>query len=245
MNMNMVMVGRQLEQYKQERRKIRSKLRAMKKAAASGASQATGENPNKSSLRKEVTLSTKSSKGDDWIEDVRRELSSLLDGIPVSPSSSSEKEGGGGGGDKNTLGSLWSFWNVLDSILPNKSSSRRSKRSDETSACNMKNPRTTDYIWLAMTFIDFWMVTSEADERCWHYHICQLGKDNAWMTSMNPLMSIMDQVLRKGAATYLNHINSNITTSSLEAASRSHEDCLVFFRPQCVDEEHEGHEYTS
>lgn len=237
MNMNMVMVGRQLEQYKQERRKIRSKLRAMKKAAASVAT--AGDNLNRSSLRK-VTLSTESSKGDDWIEDVRKELSSLLDGIPAVSPSSTEKEGGGV--EKNTLGSLWSFWNVLDSILPNKSSSGgRSKRS-----CQRENPQTTDYIWLALTFIDFWTVTSEADAQCWHYHICQLGKDNAWMTSMNPLMSIMDQVLRQGAALYLNHLNSNITTSSLEAASRTHEDCLAFLRPECVDEEeHEGHEYTS
>ena len=110
MNMNMVMVGRQLEKFKREKKDIIKKLQAMKKAAninkvvtPTTITTTTSTTPPTSPilLEKSDPSSSSSSTGD-WMEGVREELSNMLDGIPV------DKKGPPPG-KSGALGSLWDF----------------------------------------------------------------------------------------------------------------------------------------
>ena len=133
MNMNMVMVGRQLEKFKREKKDIIKKLQAMKKAAninkvvTSTTITTTSTTPPPSPILLEKSDPSSSSSTGDWMEGVREELSNMLDGIPV------DKKGPPPG-KSGALGSLWDFWGTLDSILFPK---WRRKRRDALSSSGL------------------------------------------------------------------------------------------------------------
>jgi len=82
MNMNMVMAGRQLEKFKHEKKAIKQKIRALQKEASVHNNSTSNEKQKES--RPLLSAPTFVQQEDnDWSKDVRKELSSILEGIPT------------------------------------------------------------------------------------------------------------------------------------------------------------------
>ena len=81
------MVGRQLEKFKREKKKINEKIKAMRIGANSNDTSKTlnedHKDPRPLIRRKTTSIPMQQKKDDDWSKDVRNELSSILEGIPA------------------------------------------------------------------------------------------------------------------------------------------------------------------
>ena len=235
MNMNMVMVGRQLEKFKREKKDIIKKLQAMKKAAninkvvtSTTITTTTSTTPPTSPilLEKSDPSSSSSSTGD-WMEGVREELSNMLDGIPV------DKKGPPPG-KSGALGSLWDFWGTLDSILfPKWRRKRRDALSSSSglakSSSNHHCYQSTDVALLGLTYVDFWFTVSSIDVECVPSEFCHMASDMAPKVRHSPVIKHIDGALLYAAAFYLERMsNKQLSVDTLTKATdygRQHGNC--------------------
>ena len=228
MNMNMVMVGRQLEQFKRDKKRIKAKLKAMKKAANVPERSFYTTPPNTS--KSPETSTTASNTNEPWMSDLKNELTEMLDGIPVE-----EKK-------ENTLGSLWSFWNVVDSTLL----SRKKRSLDSPSANKKACPKSaTDYALMGLSFVDFWQTATSyleipeirQPQSCLNYEMCNLSRENKEGAGGDPLLAKIEAILSQGAAFYLHNLDNKINVLEiLEAADLGktpQANCTLFLEPQC------------
>ena len=82
--MNMVMVGRQLEKFKHEKKAIKKKIRALQKLANNTKNSSSIESPkNSGPLLVTETANVQEQVNNDWTSEVRTELFSILEGIPT------------------------------------------------------------------------------------------------------------------------------------------------------------------
>jgi len=186
MNMNMVMVGRQIEQLKRDKQRIKAKLLAMKKASAK---------LNYKTLTKPWPQAQKPENSQSWASKVKGELTEMLRDIP-----SNVKEGGEA--KNSSLGSLWDFKNVLDRIL------HRQARSSNTDQhyCEV----TTNAIYLGLTFIDFWLTsisTIDTNVCQLQFEFCLLAVENGRITNGSQTLQIIEQRLAQGASFYLSQFH--------------------------------------
>ena len=68
--------------------------------------------------------------------------------------------------------------------------------------CNgQRQPDTTDYIFLGLSFVDFWLTatsTDDFDQNELNYELCQLGQENVWLTENQPLFAKVENILIQG-----------------------------------------------
>ena len=77
MNMNMVMVGRQIEQFKRDKQRIKAKLKAIKMMASKSQSEPPPETPPQETKMK------MEKDNNNWTSEVKDELTQLLKDIPA------------------------------------------------------------------------------------------------------------------------------------------------------------------
>ena len=80
--MNMVMAGRQLEKFKHEKKAMKQKIRALQKEANEH-NNSTSKEQQKESRPLLSAPTFVQQEDNDWSKDVRKELSSILEGIPT------------------------------------------------------------------------------------------------------------------------------------------------------------------
>ena len=200
MNMNMVMVGRQLEQFKKEKLRIRAKLLAMKKAAKQQSIRPTpsSHQPNPSKLPESYGS---------WASKVKEELTEMLRDIPVA--SNKEGKGDSEGAKSSPLGSLWDFRNALDKILPPPLPLHHRQSRASWDCEKSANRISTDAIYIGLSFVDFWLTaTSMTDERCIQYEFCQLATENNNIIGDNDILRAIENRLVKGVSFYLSQFHS-------------------------------------
>ena len=227
MNMNMVMVGRQLEKFKREKKDIIKKLQAMKKAANNNEpSTTTTTSTTPSSIILEKSDPSSSSSTGDWMKGVKEELSNMLDGIPV------DKKRPGKSG---ALESLWDFWGTLDSILfPKWRRKRRDAQQHSTSsglAPSEENHcyHSTDVALLGLTYVDFWFTVSSIDAECVPAEFCHMASEMAPKVNHSSVIKHIDGALLYAAAFYLEQMSDKqLSVDTLTKATdygRQHGNC--------------------
>lgn len=193
MNMNMVMVGRQIQQFAREKQRIKAKLKAIKMMTK-------GQRPPKTQ-QGEQTIIKESGKDGHWTSEVKDELTQLLKDIPTQPSEEGKEEG-----EENnlSLGSLEDFRNVLFSVLlPSAPSHQRQKRS--TKQCPA-NDISLDCIYIGLTFIDFWMTVVASGTttfQCLQHELCQLAGEISAISSRHAVLRAVENRLAQAAIFYL------------------------------------------
>ena len=195
MNMNMVMVGRQLEQFKREKQRIKAKLLAMKKAAKLYQKQPVIPSP--SDQPKPPTSESYGS----WASKVRGELTEMLRDIP------SNKKGGDEGAKSSSLGSLWDFRNALDKILPPPLQQRQSRSSWD--CARHVNHISTDAIYIGLSFVDFWFTATSGvtEVACLQHEFCQLANETDDMIGDHKVLRVIVDRLSQGASFYLSQFH--------------------------------------
>ena len=163
----------------------------------------------------------------------------MLDGIPLENQEQSQTSNA-------AAGSLWNFWNVLDSILPS-SSDRRQKRSltqpDQPSRCserkaqlNSSSSASSDYIFLALSFVDFWL-TAMSDQECSLLHLCTLASETVQIGRHDPLFVNMEDILTRGAALYLQSMTQFDYERLMQAVDygKNGISCDIFMGKTCAE----------
>ena len=147
--MNMVMAGRQLEKFKHEKKAMKQKIRALQKEANEH-NNSTSKEQQKESRPLLSAPTFVQQEDNDWSKDVRKELSSILEGIPTTKDNPTDNSG--------LLGSIWHFGNVLNSVFARTSTTRRRRAEPQC-----RQPDSTDYIFMGLSFIDFWLTATSTD----------------------------------------------------------------------------------
>ena len=135
MNMNMVMVGRQLEKFKREKEKFKERIKGLRKGiykVSNGASNVLLQgNTIPNPLQQE--------RDEDWSKDVRNELSSILEDIPTDTNKPAEN---------SLFGSIWSFGKVLNSVFEGRATHQHRRSVDNDPLCYGRQPDGTDYTFM-------------------------------------------------------------------------------------------------
>ena len=223
MNMNMVMVGRQLEKFKREKKEILKKLQAMKKAANLTSTATAATTPT-------TTLSPTSTpsplENEDWMNGVRQELSNMLEGIPVENEKKKTNIENGG----TALGSLWDFWRALDTMLIHGKRKRKRRRSLDQCF------HATDVTLLGLSYVDFWLTVSSMEAVCVPHEFCQMASEMG-RSHHSPIIRQIDATLLYGAAFYLEQMNEKRYSSNklMQATEkgREHGTCELYNLAKC------------
>ena len=211
----MVMAGRQLEKVKHEKKAMKKKIRALQKEASEH-NNSTSKEQQKDSRPLLSAPTFVQQEDNDWSKDVRKELSSILEGIPTTKDKPTDNKG--------LLGSIWNFGNVLNSVFAGSSTTRRRRRRRGVGEPQCRQPDSTDYIFMGLSFIDFWLTATSTDifdQGELNHEICQLGRENNWLTENQPLFDKMERVLIQGVGLYLqnyygeeDYVADNLLTAS-------------------------------
>ena len=225
--MNMVMVGRQLEKFKREKKEILKKLQAMKSAAnlTSSAKAATTTSATTPTTTWTASSTPSPLENEDWMNGVRQELSNMLEGIPVENEKKKTNSENGG----TALGSLWDFWRALDTMLIQGKRKRKRRSLDQCF-------HATDVTLLGLSYVDFWLTVSSMEAVCVPHEFCQMASEMG-RSHHSPIIRQIDATLLYGAAFYLEQMNEKRYSSNklMQATEkgREHGTCELYNLAKC------------
>lgn len=191
MNMNMVMVGRQLEHLKKDKERLKARLQNVK------------------AMEEKVDSTTLSpaASGDDWMISVKQELSNMLGDIPATGKKKRPT---------TEAGSLWDFWHALDGVLLSRT--KRDTTTDPFCATTDAVYFGLTFVDFWMKTSTSMIVSQSENELAAQF--CELGSENRDFIRKSPTLEKIDDVLSLGAAVYMQQQMASSYNSSylLEAA---------------------------